>query len=148
MSQVHQISNKSKVFFAHVLTLMGEAKHISIDNAPGIFYRFSAEIYLDYYSCKLGTGYLVSFAHYYKLNGDLMQAPEVMFLVIDERTEQDKSLEKLRVYPMAYQQADISYYEEFLKVEDNKTWVAPKAQRSCCEFCEMWFPNIREQQGI
>lgn len=147
-SQVPQINKKAKEIFSAILALMGGGSYLKLDIDPDTYMEFVAEIYNPEFKCSIGAGYCISFAHYYEQNGDLMQDPEVMFFVMDQRTEDDRDINKLRVYPMCYQQANLSIYDEFLKVENGVTLIAPKRQRSCCQFVNMWLQNVKDQQNI
>ncbi|HYD23145.1 MAG TPA: hypothetical protein VEB40_16790, partial [Flavipsychrobacter sp.] len=139
---------KAKEIFSTILALMGEGGYLKLDKEPDVYHEFVAEKYLDEFNCSIGKGYCISLAHYFEINGDLAQDPEVMFFVMDERTDEDRNINKLNVYPMAFQQALPPKYEEFLKVDKGVTLVAPKAMRSCCSFVNGWLLNVIDQQSI
>lgn len=80
---------------------------------------------------------LVSVAHYFEQNGDLCQDPEIVFL-----TGKDA------VYPMTFQQAIPAIYQETAKIEGGVIHLNEKAQLSLTIFCNEWFHNIAEQQGL
>jgi hypothetical protein len=88
---------------------------------------------------RTGLGPLVSIAHYYVQNGDMMRDPDVVFVIGADQ----------RIYPLSYRQDGMGIYQEAAIVEDGKWRVRPKMQADICDFCnDTWFPNINEQQQL
>jgi hypothetical protein len=104
------------------------------DNASGTFMAACVEII-----GRTGLGPLVSIAHYYEQNGDLMRDPDVVLVIgADER-----------VYPISYRQDGLGIDQEAAYVEDGVWKVKTKMQADICDFCnDTWFPNINEQQQL
>jgi hypothetical protein len=88
---------------------------------------------------KTGLGPLVSIAHYYLQNGDMMRDPDVVFVIgVDQE-----------VYPISYRQDGMGIYQEAAIIEDGKWRVRPKMQADIAKFCDdTWFPNLNEQQQL
>ena len=83
-----------------------------------------------------GTTY--SLCHYYELNGDLCQDPEMVFLWAKSG----------RVYPMMYQTAIPPAYEESIWQEGGRWALNPKLQARHAAFAGMWMKNIKYQQKL
>lgn len=81
---------------------------------------------------------LVSVAHYFEQQGDYVADPDVVFL-----TGKDAA------YPMVFQQGGIPpIYQETAKIEGGVIHLNEKAQLSLTIFCNEWFTNLAEQQGL
>jgi hypothetical protein len=108
--------------------------HRKWDNASGTFMATCVEII-----GRTGLGPLVSIAHYYEQNGDLMRDPDVVFVIgADEH-----------VYPISYRQDGLGIDQEAAYVEDGQWKVKTKMQADIAAFCnDTWFPNINEQQRL
>jgi hypothetical protein len=88
---------------------------------------------------QTGLGPLVSVAHYYLQEGDMMRDPDVVFLIGADQ----------HVYPISYRQDGLGIYQEAAIVEDGKWRVRPKMQADIVKFCnDTWFPNLNEQQQL
>jgi hypothetical protein len=88
---------------------------------------------------RTGLGPLISIAHYYVHNGDMMRDPDVVFVIGADQ----------HVYPISYRQDGIGIYQEAAIVEDGQWRVRPKMQADIVKFCnDTWFPNINEQQQL
>lgn len=87
---------------------------------------------------RTGLGPLVSIAHYYQQNGDMMRDPDVVFVIGADQ----------HVYPISYRQDGMGIDQEAAVVEDGKWRVQPKMQADICSFCNQWMENINEQQQL
>jgi hypothetical protein len=79
---------------------------------------------------------IVSIAHYYEQNGDLMADPEVTFVVAREDY----------VYPISYKQDGLGIDREYVRWEGERVFWNLKAQNDLAGFCTSWMRNIKEQQ--
>jgi hypothetical protein len=85
---------------------------------------------------KTELGPLISIAHYYVQEGDMMRDPDVVFLIgADER-----------VYPISFRQDNLGVYRGAAVVENGRWRVHPKVQADICRFCNQWMRNINDQQ--
>ena len=107
--------------------------HKKVDNANGSFMPVSVEII-----GRSGLGPLVSVAHYYEQNGDLMRDPDVVFLIGADQ----------HVYPVSFRQDNLGIYLEAAYVEDGVWKVRVKMQADLCSFCTQWMRNIDDQQQL
>jgi hypothetical protein len=108
--------------------------HRKWDNANGTFMAACVEII-----GRTGLGPLVSVAHYYEQNGDLMRDPDVVFVIGADQ----------HVYPISYRQDGLGIDQEAAYMEDGQWKVKAKMQADICDFCnDTWFPNINEQQEL
>jgi hypothetical protein len=87
---------------------------------------------------RTGLGPLISIAHYYQQNGDMMRDPDVVFVIGADQ----------HVYPISYRQDGMGIYQEAAIIEDGKWRVRPKMQADICSFCNQWMENINEQQQL
>ena len=107
--------------------------HRKWDNATGSFMAACIEII-----GKTGLGPLVSIAHYYRQEGDLMRDPDVVFVVgADEH-----------IYPISFRQDSLGVYLESAVVQDGQWKVRTKMQADLCSFCNQWMHNIEQQQNL
>lgn len=90
-----------------------------------------------------GSGRLISLAHYYEQNGDLMRDPEMVFL------ESIDQMGNVAYFPISYQQDGLQLYREAVLIEDGKiTSINQKMQNSFVNFANLWIKNIKMQQGL
>ena len=87
---------------------------------------------------RSGLGPLVSVAHYYQQNGDMMRDPDVVFLIGADQ----------HVYPISYRQDGLGINQEAAFVEEGQWRVRTKMQADICSFCNQWMRNINEQQQL
>jgi len=103
--------------------------HIKIENEP----------YLKLFIEWVGSGpydtELVSVAHYYTQNGDIMRDPEIVFHV-----------SKMGDWtPMTFQQDSLGIYQEAVSVREGSFLINPKLVRDLTKFARTWDRNIRLQ---
>ena len=79
---------------------------------------------------------IVSVAHYYKQNGDLMADPEVTFVVVRDDF----------VYPISYKQAGLGIDREYIRWEGDRMLGNLRMQNDLARFCTTWMRNIKDQQ--
>jgi hypothetical protein len=111
----------------------GDAK--KIDNTNGVFMSVHVEI-ID----QNTYGNLVSIAHYYEQNGDLMKDPEMTFL----------DTLKGNVFPMTFEQdGGRPIHQVAMEIDDNGTIRRnERLQKSLVNFANMWMKNIKDQQSL
>jgi len=105
--------------------------HRKWDNASGTVMAACVEII-----GRTGLGPLVSVAHYYEQNGDLMRDPDVVFVIGADQ----------HVYPISYRQDGLGIDQEAAVVEDGQWKVRTKMQADLAKFASQWMRNIAEQQ--
>jgi rubrerythrin len=128
------LNPKAEVIFRRLTEGMVEVgDHRKWDNAKGTFMAACVEII-----GQAGLGPLVSVAHYYEQNGDLMRDPDCVFIVGADQ----------HVYPISYRQDGLGIDQEAAYVEDGKWKIKPKMQADIATFCNQWMLNIAEQQDL
>jgi hypothetical protein len=79
---------------------------------------------------------IVSVAHYYEQNGDLMADPEVTFVV----TRADY------VFPTTFRQDNMGINRVYVRWEGEKVYWNLRMQNDLAVFCNEWMENIKQQQ--
>ena len=105
--------------------------HRKIDNAPGAFMPVHVEL-ID----RALSHPVISIAHYYEQNSDLVCDPDVVFW-----SKGSKS------YPLTFEQGGIAY-QVAARVEDGSWHLNEKLQAQVTGFANTWMKNIAEQQGL
>ena len=91
-------------------------------------------------------GELVSLCHYYQQNGDLVQDPEMCFIVVDQREKDKTAYNKVMVVPYLYQQPNLGIYEESLLFKNNVVvHCDTELQLQHVVFANQWLQNIVQQ---
>lgn len=131
MEPVHLNPKMENIFYRIVEHLNG-GSHCRIENSKG----FMALVVERLETHDIGT--VFSLCHYYELNGDLCQDPEMCFLWHKSG----------RVYPMMYQTAIPPAYEESLYLDGGKWKIRLKLQIRHTQFATHWLKNIKVQQDL
>jgi len=104
--------------------------HVKIDNTDGCFMPVCIE--------HIGEN-LLSIAHYYEQNSDLMADPEIVFYLRSDGL----------YYPVSYKQDNLGIYRESVYFTDGKpTSYHKKEQADEAVFAGIWMRNIRNQQSL
>ena len=126
----------------HKLDGSGAFFAISIKNKP--YMRLA----IEGIGCSPDGRQLVSVAHYYEQNGDLMRDPEMTFMVDKEPATLKRPDPKgrLRWVPVTFQQdGGIPLYQEAIIFDGSRVLVRPKLFRSLKSFAYTWNRNIGGQ---
>jgi hypothetical protein len=121
--------------------LNGIGAHKKINNSNGAFMAVSVEIIDNVPST--GNGNMISVAHYYEQNGDLMRDPEMIFWVGKDHTGQTG------YYPVYFLQDNVGV-EQYSAIFENGKYVGirEKMQKDHASFANLWMKNIKAQQGL
>ncbi len=79
---------------------------------------------------------IVSIAHYYEQNGDLMADPEVTFVVVRDDY----------VYPITFRQDNLGINREYVRWEGEREYCNLGMQNDLASFGNQWMENIKQQQ--
>jgi len=93
---------------------------------------------IEYVGVGPRGGTLISVAHYYLQQGDLMADPD---LTIEVLTEGDWS-------PVAYQQDNLGIYQEAVSLDGGKMVERRRLVNDLLAFMRVWDENIKEQGFI
>lgn len=138
MKPLNKFSTK---IFCELLDKMPGKDHLKMVNEP--FMPLSIE--------RIGSiywqdGKLISLAHYYEQNGDLMADPEMCFIVVDQREKDKTDMEKVMIVPYLYKQDNMGIYEESLLFKnDVVAHCDANMQLQHVLFANQWLQNIIEQ---
>ncbi len=128
----------TKIFNLIVEGLKEPGDHKKIDNSKGTFMALSVEV-VDQWP----EGSIISLAHYYEQNGDLMRDPDMTFLI----SNGTKVLGG--IFPASYRQDGMGVDQTSLfHDEDGKLKICNKWQEGQAKFANTWLKNIKEQQHI
>lgn len=109
--------------------------YTKIDNTGSSFMPVSIEAIFDNEKYMI-----VSVAHYYEQNGDLMADPEMLFIYI-------KAMNTF--IPSYYKQAAIGMEQESVIVENGEIkGYRAKLQLQHASFANLWMKNIKSQQSL
>jgi hypothetical protein len=86
------------------------------------------------------TPRLLSVAHYYEQNGDLVPDPEMVFKCT--RLGVVEFWEPVEITQMGQRQ------ECIFENDEGQTMVNPRLKAELCQFAGVWFRNLKHQQGI
>jgi hypothetical protein len=134
--------NSNRIFCALIDKMQGK-QHLKIVNEP--YMPLIIERIGEAYG---GEAHLYSLCHYYLQNGDLMQDPEMCFIEADHRENDAQLLDKVKIAPYLYQQANLGIYQESITVKNNEfTAISHDLQSEHTQFANQWLINI-ERQGF
>jgi len=123
---------KTENIFYRIIGCLNGGDHCRIDNSKA----FMPLVVERLETCDAGTVY--SLCHYYELNGDPCQDPEMLFLWSKSG----------RVYPMMFQMAVPPIYEESLFLDGGRWKMCPGMQARHTKFANHWLFNIKDQQRL
>jgi hypothetical protein len=86
---------------------------------------------------------LVSVAHYYEQNGDLLADPEMTFEVIDD--DGPDGWRAGRSSPVTFEMPGMGIYREATFARDGRVYVNERERADQAAFARTWSRNIREQ---
>lgn len=138
-----KLNEQATRIFCRILQKMDNREYLKLQSAgymPLVAEKIAFDIGTPY-----GNGYMVSLCHYYTQNGDLMRDPEMAFIVVDNR-RQENDYPLIAIFPQMYRQDNLAIYEESVQIVDNKVagciviW-----QSAHCLFANGWLRNIRQQ---
>lgn len=91
------------------------------------------------YLCHLAAGDIISMAHYYEENGDLMADPDINFLRAGGK-----------YYPLTWRMDGIGVFREYVQFGADGLIKSfePRGQRETAEFAGGWMQNIKIQQHL
>ncbi|HRB71477.1 MAG TPA: hypothetical protein PK776_06475 [Flavobacterium sp.] len=137
------LNTKSRTIFCALIERMGNLDYLRITNEPMM------PLVIEYLNLTIATqfgkGKLYSLCHYFKQNGDLMQDPEMCFIVVDNRTDANSDIDLVSIIPYMFQQASGGIYQESIRFENFKiAEINDKMQLSHTIFADFWLLNIQQ----
>lgn len=123
---------------------MNGKQHLKIVNEP--FIPLTIERIGEGIITPFGSGVQYSLCHYYEQNGDLMQDPEMCFVVTATVNTVNEALGDVKIIPYLFQQANLAIYQESIIIEDNRlAKVIRRMQADHTRFANQWLANIKGQ---
>jgi len=117
------------------MTRVGDHRIIDADNG---FMPVHLEI-VGRESFGEGDVLIASIAHYYEQQGDLVQDPEVTFLI--------GNAEPIVCFPLSFCQGGM-IHQEAARIIGGSIQFNTKLQGEIATFCNTWLLNIKEQQEL
>ncbi len=129
------------------------------DLKVGYYFRLISSGYMDLVvevidRCSSTNAPMVSLAHYYELNGDLCQDPDVVIRAIPpgrgcrhvpSSRDSDGKPEHGRVEALTFQQAIPPVYSEAYDWSSGKPVARPRTRKSINSFLSLWLKNLQAQ---
>jgi hypothetical protein len=138
-----KINEQATKIFCRLLKKLNGRQHLQLvsdEYMPLILERLEEDILTPW-----GVATAYSVAHYYDQNGDRMRDPEMVFIVVDNRTE-EKDMQAIGIYPQTFQQDNLGLYEESARIENGELTKYIKVwQDAHTSFANTWLKNIRQQ---
>jgi len=133
----------STVIFCSLMDRMEKKAYLKLFSAP--YMPLTIENMGGNFPTVWGNGQFYSLCHYYELNGDLMQDPEMCFLVVDRR-ESPHNYQAAQVVPCSFQNATLGIYEESISfMSASVSLYLPKMHEQHLQFAKIWLDNIFNQ---
>lgn len=86
---------------------------------------------------------IVSVAHYYELNSDVMKDPDMTFQVFTDRTIHP---DKLLWRPLTYELSSMGIYQQAVRIRDSVRITSyPNLYQDLCGFARLWDRNLKAQ---
>lgn len=99
-------------------------QHLKIKNRP--YLPLTVELLNEGIATVYGAGNIYSLCHYYEQNGDLMQSPEMCFILVDNRSDKSQDWEEVVILPYMLQVAALSIYELSISIVGQKVTIINK----------------------
>ncbi len=134
--------NSTKIFF-QLLRKLGTKENLQmkVEN----YLPLTIQLIIDGIMTPFGKARWYSLSHHYVQNGDSMRDPEMCFIVVDNRSNEEDWL-AVGIYPQMYQQDSLGIYEESIKLDKcTVTTCINKWQHAHCAFANQWLKNIKSQ---
>lgn len=138
------LNQNSTDIFCRLIEMMNGNEHLKITNEP--FMPLTIEKIGEDIITPMGVGCAYSLCHYYEQHGDLVQDPEMCFLIWFDRTDQTEELTKVTIAPFMFQQGNLGIYQESIEFTNQIMGeVHTNMQTDHAEFADMWLGNIKLQ---
>ncbi|MDB5158784.1 MAG: uncharacterized protein JWR50_3491 [Mucilaginibacter sp.] len=132
METLNQFSTK---IFCELIGKMQGKDHLKITNEP--FMPLTIEKIGEGITTPWGEGEQYSLCHYYEQNGDLMQDPEMCFIITSQQNY---------IVPYLYTQAALGIYEESILIKNSQMLTYKRTlQLHHVVFANTWLRNIQAQ---
>ncbi|OJV50982.1 MAG: hypothetical protein BGO31_10975 [Bacteroidetes bacterium 43-16] len=112
------LDKKSRKIFMKIIEAMEGKPSLQIDSEK--FMPLTVNLLHKEVNTALGKGTTYSLCNYYELDGKAFKDPEMSFIVIDNRNEESKDLEKVFIIPYRFQVTYSSVYELSIHIEDSQ----------------------------
>ncbi|RKR80671.1 hypothetical protein BDD43_0803 [Mucilaginibacter gracilis] len=141
------LNENSAKIFCRLIDKMNGKQHLKIVNEP--YMPLTIEQIGEGIGTPWGDGVLYSLCHYYEQNGDLMQDPEMCFVVVDKRGNDSTAWEHVEIVPYRFEQANLAIYQQSVIIKDNRLAKFHRVQQADhAEFANIWLSNIEQQRFI
>lgn len=141
---MNKLNKRATEIFRRLIASMNGKQHLKIKNEP--YMPLTIERIGIGITTPFGTGTQYSLYHYYEQNGDLMQDPEMCFVVTGTTGTGDDGSEAVTIIPYMFQQANLAICQESIIIKDNSlAEVIERMQADHTDFANQWLINIKGQ---
>jgi hypothetical protein len=141
---MNKLNKQATEIFRRLIASMNGKQHLKIKNEP--YMPLTIEQIGQGISTPFGTGTQYSLCHYYEQNGDLMQDPEMCFIVAGTAGTGNDGSGLVTIIPYMFQQANLAIYQESIIIEDNRLEeIIERMQADHTDFANQWLINIKRQ---
>lgn len=138
------LDKSATIIFIKLLDGLKGGEYRKIENEP--FMRLTIEQVGQGIQTPWGRANLYSLCHYYEQEGDLMQDPEMCFIVTDERAGFAADYDKVKIAPYIFRQANMGIYAQSVFIENyTVTKFKREQQKEQADFANGWLVNIQSQ---
>ncbi|MEN5232442.1 DUF6908 domain-containing protein [Sphingobacterium faecium] len=139
---MESLNLKSKIICSQIIEAMKGEQYLKVEIK--YFLPLTVELLDTEIWTPFGIGNSYSFCHYYEQNGDLMQAPEMCFILVDNRDDQNLDWDQVFIFPFMYQYAATCAYELSIITDGNKvTRINRRLQVKHALLAEQWMHEIK-----
>ena len=138
------LNQNSTAIFCCLMEMMNGNEHLNINNEP--FMPLTIEKIGEDIITPMGVCCAYSLCHYYEQQGDLVQDPEMCFLIWFDRTEHTEELTKVTIAPFMFQHGNLGIYQESIEFSNQIMGkIHTEMQADHAEFADIWLDNIKLQ---
>ncbi|OJV50981.1 MAG: hypothetical protein BGO31_10970 [Bacteroidetes bacterium 43-16] len=138
---MESLNQNAKEIFCKIIDAMNGKQNLKL-HAKNCFPLIIEQIGYNI-DTEFGKGCLYSFCQYFVQNGDLMQDPEMCFLVVDNRTDKSAAIDDVYVFPYMYQLARLCFYECSIDMCDKIVEVKTAMQIKHKLLAQVWLDELK-----
>ena len=141
------LNDKARDIFCLLMEKMDGNDHLRIENVP-LMPLVIENLNKDVLT-SLGMGNTYSLTNYFVNTGDLIRDPEMCFIVVDHRTETQKSTELVKIIPYSLIQDLVNVKIDSITIKNSVATSIDQAQQHEQKlFADYWLLLIRDAKYL